>query len=56
MTLRARTVNEGNTAVQAASKAVSHTTGSMKALLDTPGKNNKTKQNRTIKRIHRKST
>lgn len=37
MTLRARPATEGKTAVQAVSKAVSHTTGSMKALSDAPG-------------------
>ena len=37
MTLRAWAVTEGRTAVQAVSKAVSHTTGSMKALSDAPG-------------------
>lgn len=37
MTLRARRVIEGKTAVRVARRAVSHTTGSAKALSDAPG-------------------
>lgn len=36
MTLRVRAVIEGKTAVHAASRAVSHTTGSMKAISEAP--------------------
>ncbi len=36
MTLRAMAVTEGKTAVQAVSRAVSHTAGFLKAFSDTP--------------------